>query len=375
MITAIAPAMVTAFIPMDQKGKAMGIIMTIAALGMAIGPTIGGVLTQYLSWHWIFFINVPVGIFAVLLGARVIPPSGTHDKLEGFDTTGAALVFAGLAALLFAVSEGERYGWTSPVIIVAFALAAILLCSFARQELRTPDPLLELRLFANRNFLVTNLVVSLVFFSFAGVNYLLPFYLEYVLGYETSFAGLILTVLSFAMMVAGLLAGVLFDRVGGRALCIAAGFVLAAGYFLLIHLKADTTTLFVSGCLLLVGFGLGMMITPASYIIMNSVARKYQGMVSSLTSLERFAPMTIGIAFFNLVFLEGVALIAAHRGVTQEAPAAMRLQVLASGFDLAYLVTFIIGIVILFLALFVREEIHPDYLTKSDDDEPVMGML
>jgi len=88
MITAIGPAMVTAFIPMDQKGKAMGIVMTLAALGTALGPSIGGVLVQYLSWHWIFFINVPIGIFAVLLGAKVIPMSGSGGSLAGFDRTG-----------------------------------------------------------------------------------------------------------------------------------------------------------------------------------------------------------------------------------------------------------------------------------------------
>ena len=107
MITAIAPAMVTAYIPMKQKGKAMGIIMTVAALGTAIGPTIGGVLTQFLSWHWIFFINVPVGIVALLLGAKVIPASAPRNTPAGFDRAGAFLIFTGLASLLFAVSEGE----------------------------------------------------------------------------------------------------------------------------------------------------------------------------------------------------------------------------------------------------------------------------
>ncbi|MFA6226675.1 MAG: MFS transporter [Methanoregula sp.] len=110
MITAIAPAMVTAYIPMQQKGKAMGIIMTVAALGTAIGPTIGGVLTQYLSWHWIFLINVSVGIVAILLGAKVIPKTTPHDNPAGFDKAGAFLIFTVLASLLFAVSEGNALG-------------------------------------------------------------------------------------------------------------------------------------------------------------------------------------------------------------------------------------------------------------------------
>ena len=180
MITAIAPAMITAYIPMEQRGKAMGIVMTIAALGTALGPTIGGVLTQYFSWHAIFFINVPVGIVAVLLGAKVIPEAVGREKLTGFDSTGAGLIFVGLASLLFVVSEGESLGWTSPIIACLAVLAIVTLGWFVWHELRAPDPLLDLRLFRNRNFLLANLLLSLVFFSFAGINYLLPFYLKYV---------------------------------------------------------------------------------------------------------------------------------------------------------------------------------------------------
>ena len=208
-----------------------------------------------------------------------------------------------------------------------------------------------------------------------GVNYLLPFYLKYVQGYDTSTSGLILTALSFAMMGGGILAGILYNRTGGRTLCIAAGIILAAGYYMMTHLHVNTTTGFVILCLLVIGFGLGLMVTPASNMIMNSVAKRYQGMVSSLTSLERFAPMTIGIALFNLIFVEGMATIAAHRGITQAAPQTIKLQVLAAGFDLAFLVTFILGIIILILAFFARPTVHPDYLSGDRNDEMMAGLI
>jgi EmrB/QacA subfamily drug resistance transporter len=369
MITAIAPAMITAYIPMKQKGKAMGIIMTVAALGTAIGPTIGGVLTQFLSWHWIFFINVPVGIIAILLGTKVIPASTPHNQPAGFDKAGALLIFTGLAALLFAVSEGNALGWTSPTILGSLAIAIITLAYFVWHELRVSDPLLELRLFKNRNFLMTNLIMSLVFFSFAGISYLLPFYLQYVKGYGVSDAGLILTALSVAMMVSGILAGILYNRVGGRALCIAAGCFLVAGFYMMTLLRIGTSTGFVVLCLIVIGFSLGLMITPASNMIMNSVGKGYQGMVSSLTSLERFAPLTLGIAFANLVFIQGIEIIAGNRGITETAPANIKLELMTAGFDLAFFFSFIIAIIILILALFARQEVHPDYLTGNDDDK------
>jgi EmrB/QacA subfamily drug resistance transporter len=375
MITAIAPAMITGYIPMDQRGKAMGVVMTMAALGTALGPTIGGYLTQYFSWHAIFFINIPVGIVAVLLGAKVIPRDTGGKVLTGFDTTGSVLVFAGFASLLYVVSEGETLGWTSPAILALAFFAIVMLGWFVVHELRCADPVLDLRLFKNRNFLLTNLLLSLVFFSFAGINYLLPFYLKYVRSYDTSTAGLIMTSLSFAMMGAGILSGYLFNRTGPRALCIVSATALTAGYFLMTRLHMDTPAGYVVFSLALIGFGLGLMITPASNMVMNSVARTKQGMVSSLTSLERFAPLTLGIAFFNLVFLQGVIAIAANHDITKSSPAGLQVQVLASGFDFAFLFSFLLGLVIIVLAIAAREEVHPDYCNASGPREPGSGMI
>jgi EmrB/QacA subfamily drug resistance transporter len=374
MITAIGPAMVTAFIPMEQKGKAMGVVLTFAALGTSIGPTIGGILTQYLSWNWIFFINVPVGIVAILLGAKVIPSMKPLARTGGFDRTGAVLIFTGLASLLFALSEGQTLGWTDPVILGTLLLAIITLGAFVWTELKVPDPLLELRLFKRKNFLLTNTTMILLFFSFSGISYLLPFYLEYVQGYAPSTAGLVLTALSVAMMFGGILAGMLFNRTGGRTLCIAAGLSIVVGYFLMTRIRADTSIEFVILCLLIIGFGLGLMLTPASNMIMNSVAKKYQGMVSSLTSLERFAPMTIGIAIYNIIFIQGVTAIAIHSGVTKDAPAHIKTEVLTAGFDLAFLFALVVGIIMLVLAVIARQEVHPDY-KSGKETEPATGLL
>jgi len=375
MITAIGPAMITAYIPMEQKGKAMGVVMTLAALGTALGPSIGGFLTQYISWHWIFYINIPVGIFAVLLGAKVIPKAAAKGSLAGFDRAGATLVFVGLASLLFVVSEGQRYGWTSPGILAAAAVAVVTLAWFVRHELTLPEPLLDFSLFKNKNFLATNALLSLVFFSFSGINYLLPFYLQYVRGYETSAAGIIMTSLSFAMMGSGLLAGILFNRTGPRALCIAAGLILTAGYFLMTRLHAETQPGYIVLSLALIGFGLGLVVTPASNMVMNSVSRTRQGMISSLTSLERFAPFTLGIAFFNLIFVRGVLSLAAGAGATETSPADIRMPLLAAGFDHAFFYSFLVGILIIVLAFVVRYEIHPDYREKPPGDEPALGIL
>ncbi len=373
MITAIAPAMITAYVPLSRKGRAMGIVMTLAALGTAIGPTVGGVLTQYFSWHAIFFINVPIGIGAVLLGGKVIPVDRNPKTLAGFDTAGAGLIFVGLASLLYVVSEGQVMGWTSPIILILAAIALVSLGWFVRHELTAHEPILDLRLFKERHFLAANIYISLVFFSFAGINYLLPFYLQYVQGYDTSSAGLIMSSLSVAMMVAGILAGMLFNRAGPRLLCILAGIPLIIGYFFMTQVQAGSTIGHIVLALALIGFGLGFAVTAGSSMIMNSVARVKQGMVSSLTSLERFAPLTLGIAFFNLVFIQGIIGIAARHDVTRNSPADIQLHVLSAGFDLAFFISFLLGIVILVLAFATKEVVHPDNLDSSV--EPGAGML
>ncbi|MCX6693056.1 MAG: MFS transporter [Methanomicrobiales archaeon] len=367
MIAAIGPAMVTAFFPMEQKGKAMGIVLTFSSIGTIVGPAIGGVLCQYLSWNWIFFINIPVGIVAILLGAKVIPTTRLVKRTGGFDRAGATLIFVGLASLLFALSEGQAFGWTAPAIIMAFALAMLTLGGFIYCELRSPDPLLDLRLFTRRNFLMTNVIIALIFFSYGGLNYLLPFYLEYVQHYVPSAAGLILTALSVTGGIAGILAGVLYNRTGGRLLCILAGISIAAGFLMLTLIRVDTSTGFVVVCLSLIGFGIGLMLTPASNMIMNSVARKYQGMVSGLIIVERFAPMSMGIALFNLVFIQGVIKVAAHNEITRTAPVNIRIETLMTGFDLAFFFAFLIGVIILILAFVARQETHSDYQQGADE--------
>jgi len=367
MILSVAAAMITAYIPAELKGKAMSIIMLFAALGTAIGPTIGGLLTQYLSWHWIFFINVPVGIVAILLGAKEIPASQTNAAASaGLDKAGAVLVFAGLASLVFTVSEGEALHWTSPVILGTAALAIICLGLFVRQELLNADPLLDLRLFKSRSFFLANLLLFLVFFSFSGISYLLPFYLEYVHGYTTSDAGLIMTSLSFAMMIAGLIAGAAFNRLGPRRLCIISSLPLILGYFMMTKLFVETSTGFVVVALGLIGFGLGLIVTPATTLIMMSVAKTKAGMISSLTSLERTAPMPIGIAIFNLILILGVVGIANRYAVTYSSPIDIRMQVLSGGFDIAFILSLVMGFVILAISFALKEEIHPDYEEEAE---------
>ncbi|HJK44408.1 MAG TPA: MFS transporter, partial [Methanocorpusculum sp.] len=359
MMTVIAPAMLSYYLPGDKRAKGMSLVVLFAAVGMALGPTLGGYLTEYLSWHWIFFINVPVGIFAVILGYAAIPASPVaKTSLKGFDSIGAVLVFVGLAALLFAFSEGISLGWTSWPVLVSLALAVLGLGGFLWRELRCGDPLLDLSLFQSRSFVVLNVVFALLFFTFAGANYLLPFYLEHVHNYSVSESGLIITAMSVGMMITGILAGLIYAKLKGkiRYLVMAGIALVAVGFFFLTHLTPVTGLNVIISALALIGLGLGLTTTPLTTLIMSAAPASKQGMVSSLTGLERFAPMTIGVAVYNIIFMHGIMAAVRNSGITEKPPGDIAAAVLSYGFDLAFVVSVILAVVLFVLCIFIREE-------------------
>jgi EmrB/QacA subfamily drug resistance transporter len=359
MMMVVAPAMLSRFMPGNQRAKGLSLVMLFAAIGMALGPTLGGYLTEYLSWNWIFYINVPVGIIAVILGMIVIPENKPDScPLQRFDTLGAILIFIGLAALLFAFSEGFSLGWTSLPIIISALLAVFCIGGFIQRERHYENPLIDLGMFKSRSFLIVNVVLALLFFTFAGANYMLPFYLEYVHGFSTSNAGLILTTLSIGMMITGVISGQIYGKLIGKIkYMIMVGVVLiGAGYFLLTHLSPVTGLGVIITALALIGLGLGVTTTPLTTLIMGAAPTSKQGMVSGLTGLERYAPMTIGVAVYNLILIVGIVTIIKNSGITEIPPAQISASILALGFDMAFALSVILSIFILILCFFIKEE-------------------
>jgi len=366
MFVSVGPAMISAYVPQELKGKAMGTTFAFAALGMTIAPVVGGVLTQYLSWNWIFYINIPIGIVAVLLGLKVIPPGVSRKLAHGFDRAGAVLICLGLTTLLYALSEGQSAGWTDPVILGCLVVAFVSLFAFAWCELAARDPLLDLHLLQQKNFFLISLALVLVVVANVGVLYLFPIYLQLVQGYSPSVAGLIYTSLSIAVMVGGVLGGTLFNRAGGQRVNIASGVLFLAGYILLTAIRPDSPVWFMVICMVLIGLGFGMLLTSASTVSMMAVPKKYQGMVSGFICLERFVPITIGVALFSIVFVGGMNAASPGSGVASEALVNINTNTLIAGFGEAFLFGCIISIVLLAIVIVARQEIHPDYLDKGE---------
>jgi len=274
---------------------------------------------------------VPVGIFAILLGIKVIPDTRIiSTKNLPFDRAGSFLIFLIFASGIFALSMGVQLGFNSPQVIGAAVLCLLAIPVFIRHEKRVADPLLDTSLFKERDFTFKNTVALLMMLAFGGANFILPFYLELVKGLDTSVAGLFMTVPSVTA-------------------------ISLLGYLMLAQFSADSTQIFIIITLGLFGFGLGFSISPNTNDIMNMTKKESKGIVSSILAAERNLGMTIGVALFQLAFVSSMTKFAAKHAITQASPVDLKLEVLIHGFDgTFFLAAIVIGIC--FILMFLTKE-------------------
>ncbi|MEN6609550.1 MAG: DHA2 family efflux MFS transporter permease subunit [Methanoregulaceae archaeon] len=301
-LEAIGPAMIALYLPKEIRGRALGILATIVSLGIAAGPILGGVLTEFLSWHWIFFINVPVGIIAVAASFRYLPADQEMAKTAGrFDGIGAVLFFCALVTFLWPVNEGLTLGWTSHVITGSFVLSFILWVLFILRELRCGDPLCDFAMFRNRSFLAATLAAAIMMFAFSGTEYLLPFFFEGVLNYHADFAGLLLAIPAVALMFCGPVAGAISDKIGSRIPATISA-LFAAGTFLLISTFSPATSLlFIVLALLCAGIAVGFFFPPNMNQILGESKEGEEGAGSAIMMTMKNVGSTIGIAIMGTI--------------------------------------------------------------------------
>ncbi|HOO54418.1 MAG TPA: MFS transporter [Methanothrix sp.] len=353
MLTAIGPAMVTVFLPQEVRGKALGIVATFASLGIAMGPPIGGLLTSFLSWRWIFFINIPVGIVAILIGRLVLPEAGPRPGQKArFDLLGAALVFLTLFGLIFGMNMGQELGWTSPPITGSIIGSLVLAAVFIFRESRFSEPLVDLKLFRNGSFTSANGAVLLVMLVYGGAVFLFPFYLELVKGLGTDVAGLILMVPSVATMIVAPRAGALSDKIGSRKICVVATILCVAGFYLLSFLDAESSRAFIFVTLVILGLSLGMFLPPNSNLVMAQSPAEKCGIASSLMMTARNVGTVIGIAVFEMVFAARVQMAGISDGAVQGGAS---IAPLTLGFHDAFLVGAGFSVLAVILSVVARD--------------------
>ena len=293
-------SIIAATFPPRQRGTAIGIWAGVSALALAIGPLVGGLLTEHASWHWIFFVNVPVGIVGIGASFLLIDESRdpTHERL---DLPGLATSAVGLFALTYGLIEANAYGWGSPRIVGAFVVAVVTLVAFVLLERHQRAPMLDLALFRNRTYVGANLVVLLVALAMFGVFFFMSLYMQNVLGFSAVKTGATFLPMTVLIILVAPWAGRLSDRWGSRGL-MTAGMILVAGQLLYFsRLGVEETFWTLLPGLLLGGFGMALTMTPSAAAATRAVPVEKAGVGSAVLNAFRQVGGSIGIALMGAI--------------------------------------------------------------------------
>jgi EmrB/QacA subfamily drug resistance transporter len=323
MLMANSPAILTKSFPARQRGQALGLQATMTYLGLTVGPSLGGWLADQYTWRAVFYINVPVGLAALALSARYIPADRPARVSERFDLSGALTFLAGLVALLFGLNQGHALGWASPAILGSLALAALLLAGFIRLERHVQSPMLDLDLF--RNWAFSGAVISAVlnYICLYTITFLMPFYLMQGRNLTPTQAGIILTAMPIVMALVAPLSGTLSDRIGTRWPTVIGMSALAVGLYLLSSLGPATPVVQIAFSLGVVGFGVGLFVSPNNSALMGAAPRSRQGIAAGILATSRNFGMVLGVGLAGAVFTT----ILSQAGETQAAALFQALQV------------------------------------------------
>lgn len=299
-------ALVSAAFPdPKQKARAIGIWSAIASLGVAIGPTLGGVLVEQFGWRSIFLVNVPVGIAVVFLSLRYVTES-RDDRPRRLDVPGQTLFMVAVGAFAYAVIEGPKSGWGSPSIVALLASAAVSGFVFVTVERRSADPMMDLSLFRDRTYSLAIVTIFMVLFAVYGMLLLMTQYLQNVQGYSAVRTGLLILPFSLAVAVLSPIAGRLVGQFGARR-PVLFGLVAAILGLLALIASGHGSIPFVLLGFALCGVGAALCITPATTIAMTSVPPQRAGMASGIMSAQRAIGSTVGYAVLGSVLAAWLA--------------------------------------------------------------------
>ncbi len=289
-------SIITNAFPAHERGKAIGTWAGVSAMALAIGPVVGGFLVQSVSWQSIFFLNVPVAIGAIVITLFAVRESRDETVERTIDVPGVITLTIGLASLVLALVEGNEWRWGSARELTLYAIAVLGLASFALIERRQRTPMVDFRFFRSRTFLGANIVAFIVSFAMLAMFFFLALYMQNVLGFTPLQAGIRFLPATMVIIVVAPLAGRLADRVGPRPL-MTVGLLGVSGALLWqsrLTVSSGYGTLFPG--FVLMGIGMGLVMSPMSLAAMNAVDRAKAGVASGILSMNRMVGGTFGVA-------------------------------------------------------------------------------
>jgi EmrB/QacA subfamily drug resistance transporter len=294
-------SIITATFPPRQRGMAIGIWAGVSAMALAIGPLVGGLITEHWSWNWIFFINVPVGILAIVVTRLVVDESRDTSAEQRLDLPGLLSSAIALFALTYALIEANSYGWSSPRILGLFAVAAVGFVAFVLLEMHQRTPMLDLDLFRNGTFAGANSVMLLVGLAMFGVFFYNSLFIQNVLGFSAVQTGASFLPMTVLIIIVAPIAGKFSDRVGSRWLVGVGMILLSASLFIFSRLDATSNFWDILPGLLIGGFGMAIVMTPITAAAMGSVSVDKAGVGSAVLNSMRQVGGSLGIAVMGAI--------------------------------------------------------------------------
>jgi EmrB/QacA subfamily drug resistance transporter len=301
IVTPLTLTLLSAAVPVERRGAALGVWGAASGIAVAMGPLIGGALTEHLSWQWIFWVNVPLGLALIPLALLRLDES--HGPNPSLDLVGTVLASGGLFGIVYSLIRGNADGWTSTTVLGGFLAGTALLVGFVFYELRAQHPMLPMRLFRNRSFSAINAASLLMLLGMFGAIFLLSQYLQTVGGYSPMEAGVRMLPWTAMPMIAGPLAGALSDRIGGAPVVTVGMALNAVGlglWALTVEPQVSYTALLPA--LIVCGIGMGMFFAPSANLVMSTVRPQEQGIASGANNAIREVGGAIGVASLAAVF-------------------------------------------------------------------------
>ncbi|MGH2512796.1 MAG: DHA2 family efflux MFS transporter permease subunit [Candidatus Limnocylindrales bacterium] len=346
----VGMAMMYEQFPRSRRGMALGIWSVGLTVAPAVGPVLGGLIVTQWDWRWLFFINVPIGLVGLLVGARVLPRTGFKD-IRPFDGRGVGLVAIALGAGLFALSEANTWGWTAPSTLLLFGLSAVLLAWFVGHELHAPEPVIDVRIFGIRTFSLSLLIVAgLVVVQFGRLVFV-PLELESWRGLSALDVGLLLVPAAITAAIAAPVAGRLSDRIGARPLVLAGLAITGLAALLLADVQVDTPIWAIGTVIAVQGLGNGLAMTPNTVAGMNALPQHLIARGTAVRSSIRQVSASFGVAALTaLAVARGGGLALGAPGVTD--------QTIQATYGVVFLASAFIMLACLPLALLLPSSVH-----------------
>jgi EmrB/QacA subfamily drug resistance transporter len=302
LLQANSIAIITEAFPSNERGRAIGIQGAVQAIAMSVGPFVGGILIAAIGWRAIFYINVPIGILGTLAALLILPRDEMKKQKEKMDYVGTFFFSTGLLFLVLAFNEVVKLGLTSLRIIFYFALSVALLGLFVITELKVKYPLVDLTMFKSFTFSAGNMTGMMSYYVLFAIMFLIPFYLERVVGYSVALTGSLLVPIPLAMAVAAPWAGSVSDRRGPRLMTTAGMLLSALACFLLMLLGESPHLAMLAGILIMLGIGMGLFTPPNNSSVMGAAPKDKLSVAGGLLNMMRSLGLIFGVDISGLIF-------------------------------------------------------------------------